>query len=340
MFKILYFDLNPSPMMQYGIMPVFEKLGIDVRMPRNRLQFEELKYPKCMTSTLSDKEKYHILYTAVKRSDCDIVFLNGANRYYNAVSDACREFSKKFIYWATEDPVLYDLMLPITSKYADLILSPSIECVEKYRSLGLNAQLMMFACNPDYHKPGRYNSKYDLDMILQASCYNHPTRLKGFDTILKPALKLSKEGYRLNVYGAFWDTSLGMKYLKNPLLYKGFHPNEDIPDICASSKIILGIQCSDVSKTQQSMRSFEILASGGFHLTQWTPSMDYFFENGRHLVAVKSPHEAYEKLKYFLKHDHEREKIAQQGMAYVRDNHTYEQRVKQSILPHLKDLIS
>jgi len=335
MFKILYFDLNPSPMLEHGIMPAFEKLGFDLCTPRNRLQFEELKYPKCMTTTLSDDEKYQIVYNAIKRSDCDWVFLNGANRYYTAVPDACRDFNKKFIYWATEDPVLYDLMLPIVSKRADLILSPAIECVEKYRDLGLNAHLMMFACNPDYHKPGKYNSKYDLDIILQASCYNYPARLKGFDIIVKPAVKLSREGCKFNVYGAFWDSPLGKKYLNNPLLYKGFHHNRDIPDICASSKVILGVQCSDVSKTQQSMRSFEILSGGGFHLTQWTQSMDYFFEDGKHLVTVRSAGEAYEKIKFYLSNDAERLKIAQQGMEYVRSCHTYEHRIKESVLPNL-----
>ena len=149
-------------------------------------------------------------------------------------------------------------------------------------------------------------------------------------------MKLSKEGYKFNVYGAYWDSPLGIKYLEHPLLYKGFHPNEDIPDICASSKIVLGVQCSNISKTQQSMRSFEIIASGGFHLTQWTQSMDYFFEDGKHLVTVKSPKEAYEKIKYYLKHDDERIKIAQQGMEYVKNNHTYEHRVKESILPNLQ----
>ena len=335
MYKILYFDLNPSPMLEHGIMPALAKIGFEVIVPRNKLQFNELKYPNCMTTKIANKEKYQILYNAIKRSDCDYVFLNGANLYYGAVPDACRDFHKKFIYWATEDPVLYDLMLPITAKHADLILSPSIECVQKYRHLGLNAHLMMFACNSYFHKPGKYNPKYDLDLILQASCYNHPTRLKGFDMVVKPALRLSKEGCKFNVYGAFWDSPLGIKYLKNPLLYKGFHPNDDIPDISASAKIVLGVQCSDTSKTQQSMRSFEILASGGFHLTQWTPSMDYYFENGKHLVTVKSPNEAYEKMKYYLKHEDERIRISQQGMEYVRNNHTYERRVKESILPNL-----
>lgn len=334
--RILFFDINPSPIARAHLMPAFEKLGFQCSTPRNRLQFDELKYPGCMTTTFTEQQRYDIMYKAIQKSDCDTVFLNGANPYYTAVVDACKTYNKQLIYWATEDPILYDYMLPKVTKHADLVLSPAIECVENYRKLGLNAHLMMFACNEDYHKIGKYNPKYDLDIILQASLYNHPARIKGYDIVLKPAVKLSKQGYKFNVYGAFWQDPLGMKYLQDMFSYKGFHPNEDIPDICASSKIVLGVQCDDSSKTQQSLRAFEILASGGFHLTQWTKSMDYWFKNGVHLVTVKNPEEAYERMKYYLKHESERNKIAQQGYEYVRANHTYIHRIKESILPNIE----
>lgn len=333
--KILFFDINPSPMIKMGILPAFEELGFEVEMPRNRIQFNELKYPECIKSKLTIQERYDILYKSIKRSDAEYVFLNGANQYYQAIPDACRDFDKKFIYWATEDPVLFDYMLPVV-KQANLVLSTAIECVNEYKKMGLNAHLMMFGCNPNFHKLGKYNKKYDLDLILQASFYpNHKDRLKGYDIILDSALKAMKEKNSFNVYGAFWNSYDGIKRLGDKNLYKGFHPNEDIPDICASSKIVLGIQCTCSSVTQQSMRSFEILSSGGFHLTQWSPSMDYWFENGKHLVTVKSKEEAYEKIKYYLKHDIERNKIAQQGYDYVRNNHTYVHRIKEAILTNL-----
>jgi len=333
--KILFFDINPSPMIEKGIMPAFEKLGYVAAMPANRLQFDNLKYPNCMTSHLTRQEKYDIVYKSIQETDADTVFLNGANLYYDAVSNACKAFNKYFIYWATEDPVLYNLMLPITARHADLVLSPAIECVEEYRKMGLNAHLMMFGCNPDYHKTGSHNPKYDFDIVLQASYYNHPARIKGYDIILQPAIRLYEEHYRVGVWGAFWNTPFGMKYMKHHELYHGFHPNEDISDICASTKIILGIQCSDCSVTQQSMRSFEVLSCGGFHLTQHVKSMDYWFENGKHLVSVKDKEEAYEKMKYYLKHDEERKKIALQGYEYVRNNHTYIHRIREAVLPNL-----
>jgi len=333
--KILFFDINPSPLIEKGIMPAFKQLGFDVELPKNKLQLDELKYPRCIYNTLTDKEKYIIMYKTIENSNADIVFLNGANYFYTAVPDACEKMNKAFIYWATEDPVLTNLMFPVVER-ADLVLSPAIESVELYKSKGLNAHLMMFGCNPDYHKLGVYNIKYDLDLILQASFYlTHPDRLIGYNIILDSALKLEKSGKKFNVYGAFWNTKQGFEKLKNPSLYKGFHPNEDIPDICASSKIILGVQCNTQSKTQQSMRAFEILASGGFHLTQWSNSMDYWFKNGKHLVVVKNKKEAYEKMKYYLKNKDKRDEIVKQGYDYVRNNHTYLHRIKESILPNL-----
>lgn len=334
--KILFFDINPSPFITTCLIPAFQSFGFETELPRNKYQFDELKYPGCMRSTLTEREKYSILYKVVKRSDADTIFMNGANYYYNAIVDAAKETNKKLIYWATEDPVLYDLMFNIIAKHADLVLSPSIECVAKYQQAGLNAQLMMFGCNPEYHAIGKFNPKYDYDIVLQASCYNHPARIKGYETVVKAAVKLYEEGYKVGIYGAFWDSPFGLHFLNNHKeLYKGWHPNEDIPDICASSKIVLGIQCSDISLTQQSMRSFEILSSKGFHLTQWVKSMDYWFKNYEHLIAVKTYEEAYKKMKYYLQNEAERNQIAEQGHLFVRNNHTYEDRVKEAILPHL-----
>lgn len=335
---ILFLDINPSPMLERGIMPAFQKLGFNCILPYT-LELRGLKYPYCMTNNITNEQKYKIIYQTIKqyRNKIDYIFLNGANYFYNAVSDAAKDFKKYFIYWATEDPILTDLMLPITTSKADLVLSPAMECVEKYRDLGLNAHLMMFACNPDYHKIGKYNPKYDLDVILQASCYNHSTRLHGYETIVKPAVELyENENINFNVYGAFWDSGLGMSVLKNHKeIYKGWHPNEDIPAICASSKIILGIQCSDTSSQQQSMRAMEILGSNGFHLTQWVPSVDYWFEDGSHLVTSRSAEETAEKIKYYLNNESKRNKIAECGYEYVRNNHTYTHRIKESILPNL-----
>ena len=122
--------MNPSPMIERGIMPAFDKLGFTCILAKSP-QLNQLKYPECMNSKLTIKEKYEILYNTIKKykNKIDIVFLNWANYFYMAIPNACKDLKKYFIYWATEDPVLFDLMNPL-ARQADLVLSPAIECVE------------------------------------------------------------------------------------------------------------------------------------------------------------------------------------------------------------------
>ena len=125
-----------------------------------------------------------------------------------------------------------------------------------------------------------------------------------------------------------------------PSCKQGYFPNNLLGDLCESSKIILGVQCDASSVTQLSMRPFEILACGGFHLTQYTKATENWFENGKHLITSKSPEETIDIVKYFLNpiHESERNRIRIHGMEYVRNEHTYYKRVKNIILPYIEKM--
>lgn len=306
----------------------------------NELGFDAECCPQIKPSIDPNVNEYDNMFAGMKKNDknYDYIMLNGAcHEHFRAIPDYCKQNNKKFIYWASEDPVYYrenEYMF----QHADIILSPAIENVAKYKALNRNAYLFMFATDHSYHKPGKHNATYDIDLMAQFSYYNWDCRLKGYDIILQSAKKMSDVGHSLQVWGAFWDSTganiLGQNYSN---LYKGYMCNSHLPDVCVSSKIVLGVQCCDSSKTQQSMRSFEILGCKGFHMTQWTPSMDYWFENNKHLVAVKTQEEALEKMKYYLANEQERQKIAQQGYDYVHSKHTYVQRIQETFL---KDVLS
>jgi spore maturation protein CgeB len=71
-------------------------------------------------------------------------------------------------------------------------------------------------------------------------------------------------------------------------------------------------------------RTYKILASRGFLLTQTWSYMEKEFEDGKHLVTFKDQDELREKIKYYLENEEEREKIALCGynevQKYNRDN--------------------
>ena len=60
-------------------------------------------------------------------------------------------------------------------------------------------------------------------------------------------------------------------------------------------------------------RIWDILACGGFLLTNYQPELDEFLTPGVHLETYRSVDELVEKSVYYLEHDDEREAIAQNG---------------------------
>ena len=77
------------------------------------------------------------------------------------------------------------------------------------------------------------------------------------------------------------------------------------------------------------MRSFEIMGSGGFLLTERCDGMMMLFQDGKHCVMFDTIEEAIEKAKYYIEHDDEREAIAKAGYEEVMARHTYLHRAQQ-----------
>ena len=269
-------------------------------------------------------------YIKELRPDC-LIFGGYAPSYFNCLPELCKKHGAAFIYWAIEDPVGFDRTLFI-AQLADYVFTTTEECIRMYKENGVNARLLLFASNPDFHKSGLYNPDYDIDLAMAASCYNWETRKRGYKIILDAA---KESGQSLKVWGAGWQKENCRKILGNPDYFCGYLPNGQLPDLCASAKIILGIQCDDSSLTQTSMRPYEVLGCGGFHLTQWTKATVNIFQDDRHLTTARTKGEAAEKIEYYVNHPSERLKIAKQGREFVYKHHTYERRVRDIVFPWL-----
>ncbi len=76
------------------------------------------------------------------------------------------------------------------------------------------------------------------------------------------------------------------------------------------------------------MRVFDILACGGFLLTEYSEELAEHFLIGVELEAYKTLDELQEKVAYYLRHPERRREIAQQGYRAVRERHTIIQRIE------------
>ena len=119
------------------------------------------------------------------------------------------------------------------------------------------------------------------------------------------------------------EDALDRMFSTFPNFYYGQQLFEAAARKYAESKVCFNISMED----DLIMRVFEVMATGSFLLTNWVPTIEELFEDGKHLVLYRSLDEAVDKAKYYLSHDEEREKIAQAGYEHVLKNHTIQHRV-------------
>jgi hypothetical protein len=99
---------------------------------------------------------------------------------------------------------------------------------------------------------------------------------------------------------------------------------KEVPNIYFSSKICLDMNTFSGIKGYTSNRAWVIPACGGFAISEYWPQSEEFFPEGTR-VWFKTIPEAIEKIKYYLSHDEEREKIRLAGLENAK-NHTYDKR--------------
>ncbi len=298
--KILF--VNSAPIIIYGVGQAFSDLG------------HQVKY---LNIDMGDS-----LAEAIDEFQPDFVFNDGGIDRMQKLFPLLNDRKIPHVYWAIEDPTCYPLSLPY-ARQSPIVLTPCKESIAEYARHGIQAHLMMFACHPSFHYQVAPDSRYQHELIFVGNNYDyHMARNKGVNTILKPALNFDTK-----IYGNEWWLDKSRYFHISPEYYGGYLPNEYIPLICASSQIVLGVHSITDSETMMSMRTFEILGSAGFYLTQWSRAIECWFKNHYHLVWSKSEEETIDLIKFYLAHPELRKKIAGQGQQEVYARHTYLNRI-------------
>lgn len=111
--------------------------------------------------------------------------------------------------------------------------------------------------------------------------------------------------------------------------YKGYlnYINE-MPLAFQNSKINLNITLRSILSGIP-LRALDIMGAGGFLLSNYQPELAEFFENGTDMVMYESEGDLMTKIDYYLNHEEERNTIAQNGMRKVREEFSYEKRIKE-----------
>lgn len=244
--------------------------------------------------------------------------------------NALRKHHTFHVYWATEDPLFFEEVSMKFAPFVNYVFTLADECNRSYRKLGIQSSTLLFGCNPHFFYPRPPKSEYQHDIVLVANNYHWFSEDKSFrrKAIQDLVAPLVAGGYDIKIWGVDW-TNPEFGFHIDPKYYGGYCKYKHTPEIYSSAKIVLGLQSVNDSLTQTSTRTFEIMGTGAFYLTCYTPAHENLFKNHRHLVWTHSAAETVELVDYYLKHDAERRAIAARARTKILKRHTYRHRLAQ-----------
>lgn len=200
---------------------------------------------------------------------------------------------KPSAYWASDTHLGYDYRLA-TAKKSDFVFCAQKRAVENMKRDGIENPIWLpHAVEPQAYPKGELlTKKYDVCFVGHINSRNR-------------------------------EDALDRLFKEFPNFYYGQALFDEAARKFSQSKIVFNISMLD----DLNMRTFEVMATGSMLLTNWIPTIEEFFEDGKHLVLYRDEEEMISKAKYYLKHDDEREAIAQAGYEEVMKKHKIQDRV-------------
>ena len=184
---------------------------------------------------------------------------------------------------------------------ADLFTEPSIINKEHIKQLREYIK---------FEDTGKYGIDYDnvlLDILRKKVTVNERHEIlkqmgKRFDTVLY--------------------TGPGAKPIEGVVNLGVANYLEKMPRVFHRSKVNLNITLRSILSGVP-LRVVDVLAAGGFLITNYQEEVAEYFVDGEDLVMAFTPEDMIEKTAYYLEHDDERKQIAKNGQKKVMENFAY-----------------
>jgi spore maturation protein CgeB len=317
--------LNDTPFVRFGLASGFTALGHEVSYLRPHL------WERAPDAQVSAAETW-----IANEPPADIVIYEGltGGRAISPQAIRCfrRSWGSLFFYWAIEDPIWSHEVLARDGRpgpyisVSDHVFTTASECAQRYREAGYASSVLLFACNPAFHRSESVDQGLASDVCLVANNYSTRPR-RQFGDVIWPAVELcARRGLTCRVYGRWWEETPASRFACGRLEY------ESLPRVYGATKVALGLeQCLDMSATQSSVRIFEALACGACYLGPAHRAHAALFQAGEEALFSGSAAETEELLEWILDDDAARLAIAVRGRERCLREHTYAARAAEML---------
>ena len=185
----------------------------------------------------------------------------------------------------------------------------------EWAALGLPAKFLPSCADADI-RPVPVKKAFASDVAFIGTGYD-PARANFL-------LKIAKK-HDLRVWGRGWEE------WRKPLNWSGRAvEGKEFAAVCSSSKILLGVNparyTADSGNTT-SDRTWMVILAGGFFLGQGTPALKQMLREGDHCAWYSDVESCLAQCAYYLENAAQRERIRREGQGFVRQYHTFDQRI-------------
>ena len=226
---------------------------------------------------------------------------------------------------------------PAVMWYRDLTIPPDPELVARapffdvvfltpggqaplWEQLGARRALFLPDCaDPQYERPMPPVPEWICDVGFIGRGDQHG------DTRAPFLVRLAQR-FKVRVWGHGWESHAGSLRNDGETAY-----GEDFGRACSSARIVLGANIASQIEHQvhgyQSNRMVKVLAAKGFYLGHGTAGLRDLFRDGEHCAWYDDEAHAVELIERYLADDAGRNRIREQGHAFLLEHHTFENRL-------------
>jgi hypothetical protein len=186
--------------------------------------------------------------------------------------------------------------------------------VEEWARLGLPAKFLPSAADRELG-PVKPDRKAVSDTAFIGTGYDEARA----DFLIKVAHR-----FDLKVWGPGWE-----QWRKQLKWNGGAIEGPEFARVCSSTKILLGINpvIAKGATNYASDRMWMVIQAGGFYLGQATPGVTELLREGDHCAWYKDLESCLDRCAYYLANPATRERIRREGQVFVREHHTFDQRI-------------
>jgi spore maturation protein CgeB/uncharacterized protein YfkK (UPF0435 family) len=230
--------------------------------------------------------------------------------FFDKIREICPKI--KLINLFSDDEWNFDNYSRYYALFFDYLITVKKD-LSDYHGDGIKNIQFLYGVSEKEYRPQNLEKKYDISFI--GSPIRDRAEFISF---------LVKNKINIFIAGPGWE-----KYPNLKERYLGFLNPEDFLKTINQSKINLifsktALKGKGKKDSHLKLRVFEFAACKSFGLIESTPGMVGFFKNKK--INFKTKEELLEKVKYYLTHEEEREKLANLSYSYFLKNFTLKQR--------------